>query len=34
VRLADLVLLPSQDNYTEVRLANGEHFLVRQTFAA
>lgn len=34
VRVADLVVLTSQDNYSEVRLASGEHFLVRQTLAA
>lgn len=34
IRVADIVLLTSQDNYTEVRLANGEHFLVRQTLSS
>lgn len=34
VRVADIVLVTSQDNYSEVRLANGEHFLVRQTLAS
>lgn len=34
VRVADIVLVASQDNYSDVRLANGEHFLVRQTLAA
>jgi two-component system LytT family response regulator len=34
VLVSDLVVLTSQDNYSEVRLANGEHFLVRQTLAA
>jgi len=34
VRVADFVLVTSQDNYSEVRLANGEHFLVRQTLAS
>ena len=34
VRVADIVVLTSQDNYSEVRLASGEHFLVRQTLAA
>ncbi len=34
VRVADIVTLTAQDNYTEVRLAGGEHFLVRQTLAS
>jgi two-component system LytT family response regulator len=34
VRVADILLVTSQDNYSEVRLANGEHFLVRQTLAS
>ena len=34
VRVTDIVLVTSQDNYSEVRLAGGEHFLVRQTLAA
>jgi two-component system LytT family response regulator len=34
VRVADIVLVTSQDNYSDVRLAGGEHFLVRQTLAA
>jgi two-component system LytT family response regulator len=34
VRVADIVLVTSQDNYSDVRLATGEHFLVRQTLAA
>lgn len=34
VRVADIVVLTSQDNYSEVRLASGEHFLVRQTLSA
>jgi two-component system LytT family response regulator len=34
VRVADILLITSQDNYSEVRLAGGEHFLVRQTLAS
>jgi two-component system LytT family response regulator len=34
LRVADIVLITSQDNYSEVRLASGEHFLVRQTLAS
>lgn len=34
VRVADIVLVTSQDNYSDVRLAGGEHFLVRQTLAS
>lgn len=34
VRVADIVLVTSQDNYSDVRLASGEHFLVRQTLAS
>ncbi len=34
IRVADIVLLTSQDNYSEVRLVSGEHFLVRQTLSA
>lgn len=34
VRVADVVLITSQDNYSDVRLAGGEHFLVRQTLAS
>ncbi len=34
VRVADIVLVSSQDNYSDVRLATGEHFLVRQTLAS
>ncbi len=34
VRVADILVITSQDNYSEVRLANGEHFLVRQTLAS
>lgn len=33
VRVADIALINSQDNYSEVRLLTGEHFLVRQTLA-
>lgn len=33
LRVADIVLLNSQDNYSEVRLVSGEHFLVRQTLS-
>lgn len=33
VRVADISLINSQDNYSEVRLAAGEHFLVRQTLS-
>lgn len=33
VRVADIALINSQDNYSEVRLLAGEHFLVRQTLA-
>ncbi len=34
VRVHDITLVSSQDNYSEVRLAGGEHFLVRQTLAS
>lgn len=34
LRVADLVAITSQDNYTELSLANGERVLVRQTLAA
>jgi two-component system LytT family response regulator len=34
VRVTDIVLVTSQDNYSEVRLTGGEHFLVRQTLAS
>jgi two-component system LytT family response regulator len=34
VRVAEILVITSQDNYSEVRLANGEHFLVRQTLAS
>jgi two-component system, LytTR family, response regulator len=34
VRVADIVLVGSQDNYSEVLLASGEHILVRQTLAS
>ena len=34
VRVADIVLVTSSDNYSDVRLASGEHFLVRQTLAS
>lgn len=34
VRVADIELVTSQDNYSEVRLANHEHFLVRQTLSS
>jgi two-component system LytT family response regulator len=34
IRVADIVSLTSQDNYSELRLASGEHFLVRQTLTA
>ncbi|WP_415908694.1 LytR/AlgR family response regulator transcription factor [Oleiharenicola sp. Vm1] len=34
VRVSDIAVISSQDNYSEVRLATGEHFLVRQTLAA
>jgi two-component system LytT family response regulator len=34
VRVADILLVTSQDNYSDVRLATGEHFLVRQTLAS
>jgi two-component system, LytTR family, response regulator len=34
VRVTDIVLVNSQDNYSEVRLADGEHILVRQTLVA
>jgi two-component system LytT family response regulator len=34
VRVPEILLLVSQDNYSEVRLSTGEHFLVRQTLAA
>ncbi len=34
VRVADIALVTSQDNYSDVRLANGEHFLVRQTLSS
>lgn len=34
VRVADILLVTSQDNYSDVRLASGEHFLVRQTLAS
>lgn len=33
VRVADIVLVESQDNYSEIRLTAGEHLLVRQTLA-
>jgi len=32
--VADIVAIASQDNYTELNLANGERLLVRQTLAA
>ena len=34
LRVADILVITSQDNYSEVRLASGEHFLVRQTLAS
>lgn len=34
VRVADILAVQSQDNYSEVRLGDGEHLLVRQTLAA
>jgi len=34
VRVADILLVISQDNYSELRLGAGEHFLVRQTLVA
>jgi two-component system, LytTR family, response regulator len=34
LRLADVVLITSQDNYTELALANGQRLLVRLTLAA
>jgi DNA-binding LytR/AlgR family response regulator len=34
VRLADIVFIRSQDNYTELTLANGQRLLVRLTLAA
>lgn len=34
VRVADIGLITSSDNYSDVRLASGEHFLVRQTLAS
>lgn len=34
VRVADILLVTSQDNYSDVRLASGEHFLVRQTLTS
>lgn len=34
VRVFDILLITSQDNYSEVRLASNEHFLVRQTLVS
>jgi two-component system LytT family response regulator len=34
VRVADILVVTSQDNYSEVRLTGGEHFLVRQTLTS
>jgi two-component system LytT family response regulator len=34
VRVSDIVTIGSQDNYSEIRLANKEHLLVRQTLSA
>lgn len=34
IRVADIVAIASQENYSELRLAGGEHLLVRQTLAA
>ncbi len=34
LRVADIVTIASQDNYTELSLTNGERLLVRQTLAA
>ncbi len=34
VRVNDITLISSQDNYSDVRLSGGEHFLVRQTLAS
>jgi two-component system LytT family response regulator len=34
VPVADIVTITSQDNYSEVHLTNGSHFLVRSTLAA
>jgi two-component system LytT family response regulator len=34
VRVGEILLLASQDNYTEVRLTGGERLLVRQTLTA
>jgi two-component system LytT family response regulator len=34
VRVADISVINSQDNYSEVRLLAGEHFLVRQTLTS
>ncbi len=34
VRVDAILLIASQDNYSDVRLTSGEHFLVRQTLAS
>jgi two-component system LytT family response regulator len=34
VRVDAILLISSQDNYSDVRLTSGEHFLVRQTLAS